>query len=307
MSRFYRKVIRIQGTDSPNVQLALKQQAQGFPVTEEVLIPGLLTWDLYKKRRETWDAIRQCVGLDGMFYEGAEVKMFPPVWLNRAENLARLRRLNFHLRKYLGIDPAEGGDKSTFCVIDSTGIIELLSYKTPDTTFVTAQTRALATKWNITPEDIWIDRGGGGKEHADRMALEGFEVNTVGFGEALTPDPHHGRDWVEDRLDNREERYAYKNRRAQMYGMIRQLIDPVNEGFSIPEEYEELRRQLEPIPLLYDQEGKMYLLPKRPKDDKDDRPTLVKLLGCSPDEADALALACYGMLHTEYIRKVDVM
>lgn len=307
MPRLYRKVIRVQATDSPNVKLALRQQAQGLPITGDVLIPGLLTWDLYRKRRQTWDAIRQCVGLDGKFYEGAEIKMFPPVWLNRAEELARLRRVNYHLKKYLGIDPAEGGDKSTFCVIDSTGVVELLSYKTPDTTFVSAQVRALAIKWSIAPEDIFIDRGGGGKEHADYMALDGFEINTVGFGETLVPDPHDGKDWTEERLENREERYAYKNRRAQMYDMIRQLINPVNEGFAIPEEYVELRRQLEPIPLTYDQEGRMYLLPKRPRDEKDKRPNLLSLLGCSPDEADSLALACYAMMHTDYVREITVM
>ena len=86
--RYYRKIIKIRAEDSPNVRLALEQQRLGIIPTNEILVPGVLTWTECCKRRATWDAIRQCIGLDAEFYEGAELLLFPPEWLNRAEQLA---------------------------------------------------------------------------------------------------------------------------------------------------------------------------------------------------------------------------
>jgi hypothetical protein len=58
-----------------------------------------------------------------------------------------------------------------------------------------------------------------------------------------------------------------------------------------------LRPQLEPIPRLYDKdgEGRVRMLPKNSTNPADD--TLIKRIGHSPDEADALVLACHALLH----------
>ena len=82
--------------------------------------------------------------------------------------------------------------------------------------------------------------------------------------------------------------------------MLRELLDPaVNpDGFGIPGEYEELFRQLRPLPLWFDEEGRMYLPPKQRKpSDKGttEKITLQSLLGCSPDEADSLVLMVYAL------------
>jgi len=77
-----------------------------------------------------------------------------------------------------------------------------------------------------------------------------------------------------------------------MYHQLRLLLE---EGWGIPEECQELIRQLRPIPLLYDGEGRIYMLPKNKKSPNSKEPTLIDMLGCSPDEADSTVLAVYGM------------
>ena len=100
-----------------------------------------------------------------------------------------------------------------------------------------------------------------------------------------------------------ETRYAYKNRRAEMYGELRVLLDPSRgTGFGLPSEYAELHRQLAPLPLLYDPEGRLYLPPKDKRSSTSTELTIKEILGCSPDEADSLVLAVYGMVSKAQIR-----
>lgn len=309
--RYYRKIIRIRAADSPNVRLALAQQAAGQTPTNEIVVPGVLTWGEYQKRRATWDVPRQTVGLDAEFFEGAAVLMFPPEWLNRAEALAEALRGKPRHAKAVGIDPAEGGDSTAMAAVDEYGLIELVSKKTPDTSVITGEAIAFGRRHNVHPSRWVFDRGGGGKEHADRLRSQDYDVQTVAFGEPPTMTPKRGLVLIEEKLEHREERYAYKNRRAEMYGKLRELLDPAREasvprddlgrrrepvtGFAIPAEYAELRRQLAPIPLTYDGEGRLYLLPKTKRSAADKRPTLSDLIGCSPDEADSVVLAIHGM------------
>ncbi len=61
------------------------------------------------------------------------------------------------------------------------------------------------------------------------------------------------------------------------------------------------------MPLTYDDEGRLYVLPKTRKADAVIKnqgvraKTLTELIGHSPDEADALALAVYVMLSEERV------
>jgi hypothetical protein len=92
--RFYRRVIQIRAVDSPNVKLGLAQAEAGLPDTGLAadgmpLLPGVLDYAEYLKRRATWDEVRQCVGLDAEFWAGADVLLYPPQWLNLAEEYYR--------------------------------------------------------------------------------------------------------------------------------------------------------------------------------------------------------------------------
>lgn len=299
MVRYLRRVIRVRAEDSPNVQLALLQQAKGKTPTGDLVLPGVIDWELYSYRRKAWDAKRQAIGLDGEFYEGSELKLYPSEWIRHAEALADT--LPHHRQvKAIGVDPAEGGDSSCWALIDELGLIELISMKTPDTTVVANKTIALINEHRVDPELVIFDQGGGGGVHADRLRSQGYNVKKVSFGESTTADPVRYLKPFETRLDDRRERHTYKNRRAQMYHLLRQRIDPNRvEGkpFAIPARYTELIRQMSVIPLDYDEEGRIYVIPKRRNSGVQSsiRPTLEELLGRSPDELDSLVLATYAI------------
>jgi hypothetical protein len=276
-----------------------------------VLVPGVKGWDEYERNRKLWDPIQQCVSLDAEFYEGVEVKLFPKEWLEKAAERAR-QLDNFARRaKAIGIDPAEGGDNTALCAVDEYGVIELVSMKTPDTNAAFWQAMSFIRKHGVDGKRVVWDRGGGGKEHADRMRAQGIKCRTVGFGEPIHLDPKRGKVQMEARLGTVEEHYSFKNRRAQLYGELRQLIDPSSQGigqvglggYGLPSQEgvcAELHRQLSVIPLWRDEEGRLYLPPKQRKPtDRGtvDKVTLNSLLGCSPDEADAVCLAVHALIH----------
>lgn len=306
--RYYRRVIRIRAQDSPNVRHAETCKAVGKSVTTEGDLPGVLSYAEYRRRRATWDKVRQCVGLDAEFYEGAEVLMYPPDWLNRAEHAADALRTTTRRAEAMGIDPAEGGDSSCWYVIDRYGIVHWESRKTPNTAFIPSHTLELMRRFNVPAERVAFDRGGGGKQHADALRAKGVNVRTVAFGESIADDPRRGLLSVEHRRDTKETRYEYRNRRAQMYGELRELLDPSHTqpdgrpapAFGIPAACVDLRAQLAPIPLWYDDESRLYLPPKNRRPDAGEgahKVTLTELIGRSPDDADALVLAVHAMLH----------
>lgn len=319
--RCYRNVIRISAEDSPNVRLAFAQMEGGRPVDYRTLIPGILSYREYVKRRETWDPVLQCIGLDGMFWKGKELLLFPPIWLNMAEQLDRELRKSHTVRrgKAIGIDPAQGGDKTAMACVDDYGLIELVSRKTPNTADIRGEAIAFGQRHGVEPHDWIFDAGGGGAQHADYLREDGYNVRTVAFGESVTPPLKVTRRTppLSKRVEIKEEKYSYVNRRAEMYGSLHLLLDPTWDGeddepvrkvrgFSIPagkskydDPYTELRRQLAVMPKLYDSEGRLRMLSKTRKPGQGRgpkaEPTLEELLGCSPDEADALVLAVYGL------------
>ncbi len=309
------KVIKIPAIESPNIQLALAEEKAGKPMSRRILVPGCMDYDDYKFRCKTYDPVKKAAGIDAEFYEGEEVRMYPQPWLaNSAEQARKLETLErSHLRRVMGVDPAEGGDNTVWTVVDRLGIIDQIAIRTSNTALIKGRTIALIKQYGIDPNDVIFDRGGGGREHADYLRSAGWDVRSVGFGEAPTlPDvDEFTPGWIdpEEKKDIKERKYAYKNRRAQMYGLLREAINPDKAAgtgevvFGIPAKYEEIYRQLTPLPLQYDGEGRMFLPPK-------DKPggahargnkglvTIKSLLGCSPDETDSLVLAVFALIHT---------
>lgn len=300
--RYHRKIIRIKAEDSPNVRLAVAQRRAGLPITHKTLVPGVLSYEKYLERRAMWDKIRQCIGLDGNFYEGSQTLLFPPDWLNRAEQMARRLVGKQRHAKAIGIDPGEGVEDTSMAAVDEHGLIEMLSQKTPNTSVIPRMAIAFGRRHGVSPDNWVFDRGGGGLQAADNIRDLGEEyegVRTVAFGETVRLDPRRGLVLVETRRRNLEERYTYINRRAQMYGELSILLDPGEDGecFALPEEYTTLRAELAPVPKLYDREGRLRMLPKHKANPNSKEQTLVEIIGHSPNEADALVLAVHGMLH----------
>jgi len=312
--RLYSRVIRVRAEDSPNVRYAQAEVAAGREPSGKILIPGVLDYPTYLKRRATWDAVRQCIGLDGEFWEGADTLLYPPAMLNEAEKVADKwpgkttaegwRRPGKAIS--LGIDTGQGAAETTWVGIDEAGLVELVAKKTPDTSIIPNETLAFMRRHDLPPESVNFDAGGGGKEHADRLRAMGYNVRTVGFGESVTAPPRRGRVTLAEKHEHRETRYVYKNRRAEMYGLLRELLSR-DGGFGIPAACVELRRQLAPIPQWYDEEGRLFLPAKRRVKATDTKPTMIDIVGCSPDQADGLVLAVYGMRRKATRRKLVFM
>jgi hypothetical protein len=297
---YRRRVLRIKAEDSPNIKLARKEEAAGIKPTGLVIVPGVKEYYDYMENRRLWDPMQQCVSLDADFYEGVDVRMYPPEWLNTSEQLHEKLRGSVRKAEAIGVDPAEGGDDTALYAVDRSGVVDREVYKTPDTSIVPGLIVAFGRKHGV-PAHMWmVDRGGGGKEHVDRLVKQGHKgIRSIGFGEGVSLELKRGLYTIDTRKDVQAERYAYKNRRAEMYHELRLLMDPAEGGgFAIPREYVELRRQLSAVPLWRDGEGRVYLPPKKARSwQQDDELTMEKVLGCSPDESDALVLAVHAMLY----------
>jgi hypothetical protein len=322
--RYLRRVIHIAAEDSPNVALGLMQQAQGVEPTGEEVLPGPLSWYDYQKRLRLWDEVMICIGLRGRFWEGSEALLYPPEWLN-ASGLQAIRH-HFKARhpdpakrlyrkaKAGFCDPGEGGDPNrlgtAWAIVDELGVLEVVEKRTVDTSEIIGFTRALLRKHHLAPEKFGFDRGGGGKQHADTMRSQGWNVRTVGFGEPVGGrDPKPGTPRVAERLDLKEEGYAYVSRRVQMYHGLRLAVDPGLHSvpWAIPQGrggsaasptdvYAKLRQEMALIPLLYDGKGRMRLPDKYRSGGKrqaGQERTLTEIVGHSPDLLDALAGAHY--------------
>lgn len=301
-----RKIVRITAEDSPNVRLGLNEQLNGWEPSGRVLVPGVKTWNEFLEQRATLDPMEAAVILYAQFYKGAEVMLFPTEWLTRSRQLAASfeadegKKRDRRTAKAIGIDPAEGGDKTSMCAVDEYGVLDIVSKKTPRTDVVTAEAIAFMKKWNCPPESVIFDRGGGGKQHADRLRQQGYDVRTVAFGSNVDVEPKRGMTLFPEKFEAKEDRYTYKNRRAQMYGELSVLLDPSEgDGFAIPARFAAIFEQLRPIPKKYDPEGRLVLPPKNKRSADSKEVTLVELIGHSPDEADALVLAVHGMLHAK--------
>lgn len=303
------------------MRLALLQEGRGERPTGEVLVPGVVTWSNYKKRRALWTPARQKVGLDAEWWEGAQELLFPLEWLDACADRAAALAGHRRQARGVGVDPAEGGDMTSMAAVDGLGLLELVSVQTPDTSKVPGMVAAFGRKWGVDPENWAFDRGGGGYEHACTLRSLDFRgVRTVGFGEVMALPIRSGKTPVTARREVREEKYVYKNRRAQMYHDLSLLCDPrgLDEDgqprppFALPrpaagpdaEVCRRLHHQLQAFPRLTDPEGRYYLPPKHRKDRDEEDGCLEDLIGHSPDEADAVVLAVHAMLYRAVGRTV---
>lgn len=324
--RYYRKVIHICAEDSPNVRLALAQKACGLPITNETVVQGVLSYEEYVIRRATWDDVRQRIGLDGRFWEGAEVLMYPPAWLDRAERLHYYLKDRPRIARGIGCDPGEGSANTAIAVVDEFGLIEMISERTPDTNRIVDMLLEVMYRYNVSAERVLLDRGGGGKQHVDRMRAKGINIRSVAFNDKPSIEPQRHMTQFRQKVEARERRYAYFNKRAEMYGELRNLLDPgYNEdlaseqayrelaqsrersidelrGFALPV-HQRLRQQLSPIPLKFELE-RLKLPPKYKKSPDSKEVCLTDIIGHSPDEADALVLAIHAMQTVTQMRSV---
>lgn len=323
---WHRRTMKIMATDCPNVQRGLLMKARGLVPDGKEEVPGALSWANYQFNLATYNKQQVTEGLLAEWYTGAELMLFPPEV--RAFAVERHRNLGNRLRRALaiGVDPAEGGDRTAWCAVDEFGIIEIISKQTPNTAVIPGETIAFMRKHGMMnrAEYVCFDRACG-KAHADIMRGMGHRVRTIHFGAGISMEPKRAKRFFPEKLEQKEDRDVYKNRRAEMYIELSQMFAPKRDpdgkiiagsssGFAMPpasmgDAYERLNHQLSKMPRLTDEEGKFWMLPKNapPKSaNPEDVDTLVKRIGHSPDEADALALAVWSMNHRPLIATAGV-
>ena len=103
-----------------------------------------------------------------------------------------------------------GGSGSTLIAVDKLydnqrerGVIEQIVADLANTMEICGRTVALINKHGLSPYCVATDAGGGGKQIADRMIEQGYDMLLVGFGEAS------------------DARQTHRNRRAELYGTRR--------------------------------------------------------------------------------------
>ena len=281
---------------------------------EEVLIPNVLPFGEYLTRRRLWDPQDQCEGLDALFYEGSEIKLFPEAWMEHSARLARELREKAIKRQVLaiGCDSGQGTANTSWSMIDELGLVAIESRKTLDTSKIVGHTIRLIEELGVDPQKVGFDSGGGGQQHADQLRDRGYNVRVIHFGEAPQLELKRGLHQLSQRKEIKEERYTYRNKRVQMYHELSQGTNPDPEinltPFAIPcvsATEQELHRQLKAHPKLEDGQGR-YVLPPKSKDQskkEDNVVTMADRLGCSPDEADGCIVA-YHVLHHKNVKAV---
>lgn len=317
-----RKIIHISCDHSPNVQLGKKLAKARVPGPYPSIVPGVLSYGEYRRRLKIWDKIKIQMRLHGHFYEGDETLVFPPEWLDLAEQVYSTlfpkgyersqKPSSLNPAMALGVDAGAGRDLTCWTVINRKSVIKQQAIPTPNTMEIASRTIRYMVQYKIPPHRVCFDAGGGGKQIADRLREQGYPVKTVAFGESPTPPKGLRVKRTQEKEAQAERRQIYKNRRAEMYGMTREVLDPsTNEQvFGIPVELYELRKEMAIMPLLYDSEGKMFLPPKdRPPTaaERTEIITIKKLLGHSPDRADSLVLAIFALLGQPPRRRVGAL
>lgn len=181
------------------------------------------------------------------------------------------------IRRVIGIDFAAGGDKCVIVQLDKMNhqhwvVQNVVSWREPNT--MASVGRIVNTLAELKPDVAIMDIGGLGLTAWQRMVELGVDIK--GFDGSKT-----GGD-------------TYGNLRAQAYYMVRKWFE--DRQLVIPSKQRELIRQIELVKSRYASSGKRYILEK---------PQLKKIMGCSPDEVDALMMAVYAA--TQYLTDALVL
>lgn len=163
-------------------------------------------------------------------------------------------------RAVIGVDIGGGGDKTVWAVRKGMTITSIEEASTPSEAQIIDITKRMIAKHSAVA--VNIDETGIGYfiPRNLRQQIKGVEINGVNFGEASP---------AED----------CKNMRAYLY---KRLKDLVGEGLKMGRN-DNVRSQLIATEYSYDDRGRWQLVSKE---------KIIKAVGHSPDELDAIALTC---------------
>lgn len=287
------RVIHISADDSPNVQFGKRWVAAGYAGDPPQVFPGVISWDKYSDRMASWDAIKRLIRLEGKFFEDDSVVLFPPSWLDKAQDeFGEIALAAAGGPFAIGCDTAgRGRDFTVWVVLGPLGVRLVIVRHEPDSMRIVGETRRLMDMFHVQGRRVCFDSGGGGKECADRLRELGYQVRDVNFGAGA------------------RDKRQYANMRAELYGRLRSRLDPSqwpvlgeedeatgvpDLTFGLPPTEDKLREELAVLPMSVDSEGRLKLPPKDRATGaavSDKVQTIRDMIGRSPDRADALVLA----------------
>ena len=172
---------------------------------------------------------------------------------------------NIEIRRIVAIDPAFGGDKCVIIGIENGRILSIRTMSPYMTNDIVAEAKSIAAL--IDTKNFVVDCIGNGKGVSDGLSSDVAGYNVVYF------------DSSEQATDDR-----FRNMKAEAWFMVaekikRQDVEPIEDG--------ELLRQL-PTAASYKvlAQGRIIMRPKL---------EVKKILGCSPDYADAFVMGMYAI------------
>jgi len=229
----------------------------------KIIIPGAVTRQWIDDRRTEWgegSPLWQAKVL-GDFPDEGDDTLFPLSWVERSMRL----NLEAKGKKKLGADIARfGNDKTVFYTIIGNKVTEWQEFSKIDT--METAGRIMQKHHKVKYDSIGVDDTGLGGGVSDRLLELDIPVEKMIFGAKATDS---------DR---------FFNKRAEVYWILRERLDPkFKDPLQIPDD-PELRYQLTSIKFKYSSRG----IQIETKDDMKKRGLK------SPDKADALAIANYA-------------
>ena len=230
------------------------------------VIPGGPTREWIEECREAWGEARaEYIGrVSGEFPEDGSQGLIQSAWLDAAvaRYKAGVKRTGEAL--VMGVDVAgHGDDLSAWIIRDDASLLRIESQQTMDPVHCAKRTMTLAKDWGVPAENVHVDMTGEGHGTVARCHEDGFLAHGVHFG---------GGAWNSN---------IYANCRAEMYCQLRDALDPAKGGTLAMPEHKLMLQELRSMGYTYDKKER-YLMWKKD--------VIKKLLGRSPDFADALAL-----------------
>ena len=317
--KLLRWVRHVHPEESPNLIRSREMDRLGEKGEYPLLVPGLLSRQEFDEWDSTWDEPRKRVRLYGQLPNEEEMKLYPPSWLDLAQQLgAKLRKQMRRHKRWrddgpyaLGIDVAYGGgDLTAWVVLGRWGVRHVHAQATPNTTLISGYTIKLMRRYRIKSWAVAFDAGGGGKQIADMLR----ERDDMDFGEIV--DVSFGA----KALDAKK----YNNRRTELYGELRTVLEATDErrgllalpvvewstevrSLALPPDEAKLREDLAVLPHEWDGEGLMRLPPKdhRAASSQREKSVRERLGGRSPDRGDALVLAWFAWTRSAEYQRLE--
>ena len=228
-------------------------------------IPGLATKAWVAERKEEWGETdpRYIARVLGLFPDSSDFVLIKPSWRKQILIKKELRRKG---KLYMGVDIARyGKDRTSYCIRDDRCMRHQFSYNGHSLMKTVGIIQHLMEEYGICASEIFIDDTGLGGGVTDRLFELGIQINPLNFA-ALGAEPE-----------------KFTNVRAEMYWNMKDRMDPNSktDPFYIPKQFNRTLKQATWTKWEPSSDNRIKLESK----DK-----VTKIVGHSPDDADALAL-----------------